>query len=68
MIIRSQEELERMLANGEIEVEDADEVRNFMDFLSEAPSHSERKTPEGKRKLREVYLKHYPEHTDERPI
>jgi len=60
-VIRSRQDLERMQADGEISTGDADEIRTFMDFLQAAPSHADRRTPEGRRQLREAYAEHYPE-------
>lgn len=61
MIIDSKEALERLQADGQISTGDADEVRTFMAFLAEAPTHAERGTSAGRRALREAYAKHYPE-------
>lgn len=61
MIIRGEDGLERLQADGVIGVEDADEVRTFIAFLRDAPPHADRETPEGRAKLRAALGTHYPD-------
>lgn len=56
------DELEQMQADGRITVHDADEVRNFASFLVNVGPVRDRGTPEGRRRFRDAYREHYPEH------
>ena len=58
--IESPDVLERMQADGRISPEDADEVRNFADFLKECGPYPGKPGSDRKR-FREAYRKHYPD-------
>jgi hypothetical protein len=55
------EQIERMCADGKITPEDADQVRTFAEFLSDAGPYAERETPEGRKRFVAAWKKHYPE-------
>lgn len=55
------EQVEKMLADGKITQQDADEIENFAAFLTEAPPVNARTTPEEREHFRKVYAKYYPE-------
>jgi hypothetical protein len=60
------ERLERMQADGQITVGDADEVRNFASFLRSAPppvrkGDDGKYSPEDAKQMRDALWEHYPD-------
>ena len=63
-MIANDEVLERMQADGKITPADADEVRNFGDFLRATagiPLNAEHRTPAQQEAFSAAYREHYPE-------
>lgn len=65
MIIRGEDDLERLQADGKITPGDADEVRTYMDFLRAVvgiPTQAKDRTPEQQARFMAIYHEHYPEY------
>ena len=62
------QQIDRLCVDGRITAHDADEVRNFADFLTAMADAGirpgkpgEPRTPEAAAKARAIYLQHYPD-------